>query len=353
VKTCFLDWAESELHVYFFDKKKGKYMLSDAATVPVEGEFIGETVLSAIQSPCDNVFLSIPATQLSIREISFPFHDKSKIKSTISYELEGLLLGNAADYSIDHIITESSEDESRVLALCMEKARLRELISSLSPKGLDPRVITSLDIRIAEGKSDRILSDRVRDREARAQAAREEVMNPTLNLRQDELTYVRDIERFRKVVHLSIALLLVLLLFIGSNMHLRYTSLKEEHAILKKEMSVIYQKAFPEDRKIVDPLRQFRGNLNRLTERKAVLAGVPVLNILRTLAGVERGDIILREFNADEKNIIVKGSSPSFEEVESYRNILSSFFDEVRITDSKTSADEDIIFSIAMKGKQI
>jgi type II secretory pathway component PulL len=352
MKTCFLDWTEDELHVYLFEKKRGKYILSDTATVPMEGEFSVETLPAAIPSSYDNVFLSIPGTQLSIREISFPFHDKSKIKNTISYELEGLLLGNASDYCIDHIIIESSEDESRVLALCMEKARLGELISSLSSAGLDPRVITSLDIRMTEGKSDRILSHMENDAGTREQAAREEVVKPTFNLRQDELSYVRDIERFRKVVHLSLALLLVLLMFIGSNMHLRYISLKEEHSILKKEMSALFQKAFPEERKIVDPLRQFRGNMNRLIEKKAVLAGVSVLNILRTLSEVERGKITLREFNADDKIIIVKGSAPSFEEVESYSNILSSFFDDVRITDSKASADRDVTFSIAMKEKQ-
>lgn len=353
MSTCFLDWTESALHIYTFEKKRGECILSDIRTLPIDGEFDPATLSSVIQSPCDNIFLSVPVTHLSMREVSFPFHDRFKIESTIAYELEGLLLGNTGDYSVDTIITGSSDDTSTVLAVCMEKTRLRDLISSFAAAGFDPKVITSLDIRIAEGKGDRVLFSAERDREVRAEAAREEVMKPTCNLRQDELTYLRDIERVRKVFHLSCILLLVLLLFIGSNIALSHLSLKEEHAFYTREMYDLYQKAFPEDGKIVDPLRQFRGNLNALIEKRAALAGVSALNILRTLAEVNKGDVILREFHAGEKNITIKGSAPSFEEVESYKNNLSASFDDVRITDSKASADEAVIFSIVMKGRPL
>ena len=353
MRTCFIDWTENDLHLYSFEKKKGQFILSDITTVPIEGELSQSTLSSVIRSHYEHIFLSIPANKLSLRELSFPFHDKTKIKDTISYELEGVLLENTGNYSIDHIVAEKTENESIVLAVCIEKKRLREIIDTFSSIGLEPRIVTSLDIRLSGGKSDSIFDNIVVEKEVRAQAAKEELSSPTLNLRQDELSYVKDVERITKTIQLSFLLIFILLLIVGTNTTLRFVSLKEGHTLLKKEIHNVYRKAFPEDKKIIDPVRQFKGNLGKLVEKRSVLAGIPALDTLRSIANLKNNSITLHEFNSGEKNILIKGIAASFEEVESFKDTLPSSFDDVRVTDSNASSDEKIIFSIVMKEKRL
>ncbi len=353
MKTCLIDWTENDLHIYSFEKKRGHFILSDITSVPYEGDLNQDILSSAITSHPENIILSIPVNSLSVREVLFPFNNKTKINDTIAYELEGLLLASTDDYTIDHIVTESTENESRVLAVCIKKRRLSEIIETFSSIGLEPRIITSLDIRLSGGSTDRLINKTFAEKEVRAEAAKEEITSPILNLRKDEFSYVKDLKRIKKTFQLSFILILFLLLIFGINTTFKFISLKEEHTLLKKNIHNAYQKSFPDDRKVLDPVRQFKGNLNRLSEKKSVLAGLDVLDTLRSIANLKSNGIILHEFNADEMNIIIKGTAGSFEEVESYNNSLSISFDNIRITDSKASTDKMISFSMAMKGKQI
>ncbi len=353
MKTCLIDWTENDLHLYSFEKKKGQFILSDITSVPYEGELNQDILSSAITSHPENIILSIPVNSLSVREVLFPFNSKTKINDTIAYELEGLLLTSTDDYSIDHIVTETTEKESRVLAICIKKTKLSEIIETFSSIGLEPRIITCLDIRLSGGSTNRLIDNTFTEKEVRAEAAKEEITSPILNLRKDEFSYVKDLKRIKKTFHLSLILILFLLLIFCANTTFRFISLKEEHTLLKKNIHNVYQKAFPDDRKVLDPARQFKGNLNRLSEKKSVLAGLDVLDTLRSIANIKNNDIILHEFNADEMNILIKGTAGSFEEVESLKNSLSISFDDTRITDSKASTDKNVSFSMVMKGKQI
>lgn len=353
MKTCFIDWTENDLHIYSFERKKGQFILSDITSVPYEGELNQDILSSAITSRPENIILSIPVNSLSLREITFPFNNKTKINDTIAYELEGLLLAGTDDYSIEHIVKETTENESRVLAVCIKKTRLGEIIETFSSIELEPRIITSLDIRLSGGSTDRLINNTFNEKEVRAEAAKDEIKIPIFNLRKDEFSYVKDFKRIKKTMQLSLILILFLLLIFGTNTTYKYISLKKEHTLIKKKIYNVYQKAFPDDRKILDPARQFKGNLNRLSEKISVLAGLDVLNTLRNIASLKNNSIILHEFNADEINILIKGTAGSFEEVESYKSSLTISFDDIRITDSKASTDKNVSFSMVMKGKQI
>jgi len=353
MKTCLIDWTENDLHIYSFEKKKGQFILSDIISVPLEDELNQDILSSAITSHPENIILSIPVNSLSVREVTFPFNSKSKINATIAYELEGLLLAGTDDYSIDHIVTETTENESRVLAICINKIKLSEIIETFSSTGLEPRIITSLDIRLSGGSTDRLINKTFTEKEVRAEAAEEEIKSPIFNLRKDEFSYVKDFKRIKKTIQLSFILILFLLLIFSTNSTFKFISLKEEHTLIKKKIHNVYQKAFPDDKKVLDPARQFKGNLKRLNEKISVLAGIDVLDTLRSIANLKNNGIILHEFNADEMNILFKGTAGSFEEVESFKNSLSISFDDIRITESKASTDKNISFSIVMKEKQI
>ncbi|MBI5675491.1 MAG: PilN domain-containing protein [Nitrospirae bacterium] len=351
--TGFIDWTGKELHLYIFKKRSGNYSLEETKSLPLENELDQSSISSLVKGNFENVCLSLPISILSLREMSFPFSDRKKIKETIAYELEGTLLGNVNDYSIDYMITGTAENAAKVLAVCIEKRRLREIIDIFSSSGLEPKLITSIDLRLTGGDSVKLLKGSIADTEIRAEAARKDLSEQSINLRQDDLAYKKDIEETRKTLQLSAFLLLILLLMFLTNTMITFSSLKKEQKSLSKNIQIVYQTAFPEDKKVVDAVRQFKGNINTLKKKNAVLGGTPVLDILQSIANLKNKNITLHEFSADENNITVKGSAASFEEVESFKTALSSGFENAKVSESSASADKKINFTIIMKEKAI
>ncbi|GBE05518.1 GspL periplasmic domain protein [bacterium BMS3Abin10] len=348
MKTGFIDWTEGKLSFYVFEKKGGKYTLIDTISRPLEGG-LSQAVLSSLAAPrVEHVYLSVPADLLSLRELDFPFSDKDKIKDTISFELEGLLLGDTSEYSIDHVVTELTESGSRALAVCVEKTKLREVIDLFSSVGLEPVMVSSIDLRLSGKNAEKLFDSTVADEQTRARAAGEELAAPTINLRQGDLAYKGDIERIKKSLRVTAVLVMIFLLMFGADIATKRISLKKQNSLLTKEISSLFREAFPEDKKIVDVSRQFSANLKILKGKKAILAGMPVLDILLQITELQKEDITLGEFNIDKAGIIIKGSASSFENVDSFKSALSSAFTEVKVLDSESLPDKKITFSIIM-----
>ncbi len=351
MKTGFLDWTENNINLYVFDKRAGLYNLIDSSSLPLEGKLNPETLKSLPTAGCEDFFLSIPADLLTLREQSFPFSGREKIRDTLSYELEGILLGSVSDYSVDHLVTESFDVGAKVLAVCLEKKKLKEIINVFSAANIEPRVITSLDLRLSGGRSEILIEETFSDNKKRAEEAGAEILNPSINLRQDELSYMGDIVKFARKLRATIILLLILATVLAANSTLGLITMSEEQRLLGNKIDSAYRQVFPEDKKIIDPERQFKGNVNMLLKKKAALGGIPVIDILRDIALQKSRDITLHEFNADGKNIIMKGAARSFEDVESLKDTLSSFFKQVKVTDSDAAADKKINFTIIMQEK--
>jgi type II secretory pathway component PulL len=146
----------TKVSLYLFDRKGNQYIHRDTVSVPLEGELNQSSLTDLVKPNIDKIYLSIPLNLLSLRELNFPFNDKAKIKETLPYELEGIILGNTGDYVFDHYIIESSGDSSRVLAACIERTRLKEIIDLLASVGLDPASITSLDLRLIQNRIDEL-----------------------------------------------------------------------------------------------------------------------------------------------------------------------------------------------------
>lgn len=349
MKTGFIDWTGSELTLYSFEKKGRAYELSAKESVTLDGDPDPSSLARLAKAGIHDIHLSLPIEMLTLREQDFPFDDSSKISDTIAFELEGVLLGSTDDYSIDHIIIESGSSGSRVLAVCMEKARLEEIIGSLSAAGLDPKVITSLDICISGGNTGAILEEAVTDKDVRAEAAAGFISAPPINLRQDEIAYTGDIEKFREKLRSTALLLLVLVMILGLNTSLSMIDENNTNNFLMTEIERAYRSVFPEDRKIIDIERQFAGNIKRLEEKKNALIGLPVLDILRTIAERKDNGITLNEFTADSDKIVIKGIAGSFENVDSLKSALSTVFRGVKVMDSGAGAGSEINFTIMMQ----
>jgi type II secretory pathway component PulL len=351
LRTGFLDWTENKLDFYLFDRQGSKTTLLDSRSVQIEDKVDSSILKSVINKKTDELYLSVPMDSFTLRELQFPFSDKSKINNTISYELDGILLGSINDYIIDHIIIDTTDVETRVLAVCLEKSKLQEMISMFSELDMEPKVITSIDLRLSEGNTDKLFDEPVTDSELRATAAGQELLNPSINLRQHELSYQGDIERFIIKLRLTAILAIAAFSILSASSIFSIVNLNNEHDSLTKGMHDTYRATFPEDKKIIDIGRQFKGKLKVLTEKKAALGSLPVLDILHTIAMNKKEIITLYEFNADGKNLVIKGAAKSFEDVESLKNTLASLFKGVKVIESGTSSDNKIIFTILMQEK--
>lgn len=351
MKTGFIDWTENALNFYTFEKQSGQYQLTDSSSFSLEGEIDIDTLKSLPSAGCDNICLSLPLNLLALREQTLPFSDRDKISDTIPFELEGVLLGSINDYVMDHIVIESNETGSRVLAVCIEKARIKKIIDIFSSADIEPKRITSLDARLSEGRSEVLLEATISDPAVRAEAARQEVSDPFINLRRNDLAYMGDVVKFVGRLRLTAMLLLILMLVLAVNFTFIFMNKKKENQMLSDQIEVFYRQVFPEDKNIVDAGRQFKGNINMLIKKKSALGGVPVLDIMKDMAEQDSDSITLNEFSADGKNIIIKGTADSFEDVETLKNRIAALYKEVKVTDSGATADKKINFTIVMQEK--
>lgn len=371
----FIDWTEEKITFSLFNKKGKQYTLADTVSVPVEGRLNNSVLIPLAKPGIERIHLSIPVNLLTIRELSFPFSNKNKIKDTIPYELEGMVLGDVSEYSIDYIIkdlsapvdssapvdlsapvdssalADKSASGSQVLAVCIEKTKLREILDLFSSAGLEPVSVTSIDLRFSVKNIEMLFESALLGEKIRAEAAREDIANPLINLRQNEFAYKGDIDRIKSSLRFTAVLASVLLLLLGLDLTLKLISLKNENNLLTNEINTLYLKTFPDEKKIVDAIRQFKGNFNVIRGKKAVLGGVPVLDAMLNIADLKNRNITLNEFSADEEKIIIKGSAASFENVDAFKNTLASSFKEIKIMDSEASPDKKIRFSIIMKEK--
>ncbi|MBC8412372.1 hypothetical protein H8E50_01710 [bacterium] len=89
--------------------------------------------------------------------------------------------------------------------------------------------------------------------------------------------------------------------------------------------------------------------MNALVKQKDTLAGIELLEILKIIANKKDAGLLLHEFSADNRNIIIKGTALSFEEIEKARNSLATAFAGAKVIDSKAGSDGRISFTIIME----
>lgn len=349
MKTGMIDWTDHSLTLFIFLKKGNQYEQVDTRSAALENGLTPDVLRSVIPADLEEIHLSIPISLLTLRKHAFPFSEREKIRDTIAFELDGVLLGSPDDYAIDHIVTGEHDTGSEVLAVCLEKTKLREIIDIFASAGAEPGVVTSIDLGLSGGRHDNLLDKTDGDASKRADAAQREVANPTVNLRLGELAYTGDIDRIRQRLKWSALLILIFFALIGAHTSLKYLTARNENRSLSRQIETLYRGVFPEDKKIVDAARQFRANVNVVNKKRDLLLGIPVLDILRSLALQKDTRATLHEFSADSKNIVIKGTTGSFEDVEAVKNSLLGHFSDVRVSDSKATADNKISFTIIMQ----
>lgn len=353
MKTGFIDLLDNSINFYVYEKTGSDFELSDTSSSAIDHDVTVESLSPVLEAGIDELFLSLPLSYLTLREITFPFSDAAKINDILVYELDGLLLGNVNDYSIDHVVIETHDGSSRVKAVCIKKSKLREILDIFSSAGLDPKVITSIDLWLYGGNGENILGTPIGDKTIRGETAKQELLKPSINLRQHELSYTGDIDRIKKGLRMTMSLVLLLFIIIAAGSAYRLYAVNSDYRDLSNRMRTYYKSIFPEDNKIVDPLRQFQGKLKELQNKKAVLGGIPVLEPLKNIAELTGNTITLTEFSADAQRLLIKGTAGDFQKVDELKAALAAIFGGVKVLDSKAVSDREVAFSMTMQEKSL
>lgn len=351
-KSIFIDIQERELSTYIFEVKGNKYEIEESKKYPFshKNDFSIDTVTENIE----NAYLSLPLNSLNFRVIDLPFSDKDRIREVLPFELDGMILGGSEKVVFDDIIVGKSDNTYQVLAVFLDKKNIREILEKLKSQNIDPVFITSLELKtlVKDFNLTKLLSPLPLEDKERIALAVEEIKNPTINLRRNEFSYTRDVEKTRKSLKLTAVLCTMIVLVIAGDILFRILSSKQETAFLRNEIRKSYLELFPEEKNIMNELHQLKAHIKELKGREGVFIGVKPLNVLSELAQIEKEDARFNEVTIDRGKLTFRGEAGSLSAVQQLQEKLGKYFDEVSISDSKASVQGATLFTITAKERE-
>jgi hypothetical protein len=197
--------------------------------------------------------VSLPLEMLDFRMLELPFSEPARVREVLPFELDGLILGGTEGVVVDALVLKEPEGEKhRVLAVFVEREKIRALLGRLSELGLDPRAITSVELAHAvkisteTGELGRMLLEPSALAEPdRPAAAHAELSDLTINLRRGDFAYTRDIEKTRRSMMFTVLALILLLLILAGDLGLRTLKLGKQAAGLESQIVSLYSGMFP------------------------------------------------------------------------------------------------------------
>ena len=353
-KAGFIDlengWTgNTALAVHVFDGGEGSYAFEK--TVEISPDTSAGAALDGVEDFC----LGLPLRVLNFRILGLPFSDRQKLKGTIPFELDGLILGGSETIVFDSVLLGESDSGFDVLAVYIEKKSLRDILGKLAAMGIDPRVVTSVDVRHAldggrDGLGSHLIDPDLLSAEERRDTAAKELAAPAFNLRTGPFAYMRDEETLRKRFTTTVVLSLLLALLINADLAFRLISAKKESGALKKEVRTIYSGLFPDEKKITDEVYQIKSHMKELREKEDLLTGVSPLRLIKDLSQRKMPGVRLDELSVDKDLITMKGEAVAMDRLDELKTRLADFLSDVSISDIKTSPDGKLRFTAVARG---
>ncbi len=351
-KSIFFDIKKGELETYIFEVKQGRYEIKDSKKYPVHNRY--DFSIDGLTEDVENAYLSMPISSLNFRVIDLSFSDKDKIREVLPFELDGMILGGTDKVVFDDIIVGKSNDKYQVIAVYVEKTVINDILKKLRSYNIDPKFITSIELKniLKEFSLAKLLTPEEIKDEDRVALAIEEIKKPTINLRRDEFLYTRDIEKTKKSLRVTALLVILLVLILSADLLLKIISTRQEITSLKNDMRKKYQDIFPGEKNIQNELYQLKSHMKELKNKEEFFVGVNPLNLLLNLSQIDKQGFDFNEITADRRNLTLKGESPSLSDIQQVKVKLERFFDEVNISDSRSSMQGNMLFTITAKEKR-
>lgn len=350
-RIFFIDIQERVLARYVFEAKGGGYTVEDKKEFPLPDPF---DIPADVSEKMETVYLSLPLGSLNFRVLDLPFSDTERIREVLPFELDGMILGGAERVIFDTVVIGKTDGAYQVLAIYIEKKRLRTILDKLNVHGIDPVCVTSLELgHVLQGFSPSKLVPLVSiPDDERMVLAGEEIKRPTVNLRRNEFSYTRDTEKTRKSLTMTVVLCAMIALILGAAVLYKIAVSGREIMLIKNEMRKSYLELFPGERNVMNELHQIKAHLRELRGREGVFIGMKPLDLLSDLASIEREGAVFYEMSMEKEKLTFRGEAGSFSEVQRLQEKLKKYFDEVAISDSKASVQGKTLFTITAKEKE-
>ncbi|MCX7913030.1 MAG: hypothetical protein N2511_00440 [Thermodesulfovibrionales bacterium] len=333
-------------HLYIFQQTNNNYELIRVIKEPHRESF-KEAV---------DYYLSLPITLLNFRILEFPFSDKEKLRKVIPFELDNLIIHSGSKVVFDFKTLNVMEDKNKILVIFVEKNILSSILDKLSPLGIVPYLISSIELsKILREKVDNLAYELISpveiSGEDRIKAVKEELISPIFNLKTGDFAYTKDLEIFLRKLQLTITLIIVLVFVINLILGVRIFTTHRDISLIKNQMRNIYSTTFPEDRKIFDELHQMKSHLKNIKEKADILIGVSPLEHLLKMSEKKINGITIEELNFEREFFTIKGEANSLVNLDELKKNLSEKYQEVSISETKTVAQNKILFTMLIREK--
>jgi type II secretory pathway component PulL len=306
-------------------------------------------------------FLSLPLSLLNFRMLRLPWAEPEKIRDTLPYELEGLVLGSPEDYVLDFAVLGEQDGGHGVLVACLEKKTLRGILEALAGAGMDPRAVCSVQAAAVletapspEALPGLLLEGVKIDERQRLLLAFKEMESPRVNLRRGEFSYTRETERVKRSLRLAALGAVLLALVLAGDLSLKAHAFKRDAARLEAQIMESYRTAFPSEKPASAQGLGYkmRARLSQLRAEDEALTGVDPLAVLMELQGAGLKGAVLREISMEKEVLVLKGEAATLSQVEHARSRLGELYPEVNLTGTGQSARDKVDFTITARGKK-
>jgi hypothetical protein len=350
--TLFIDIKDSEVETYLFDSRRNSYEFKEKKTYSLSGN--RDFSLDPVAGTVENTYVSLPLSSLNFRVLTLPFVQKDKVRDVLPFELDGIILGGSEKVVFDAVPLGNSGSSSEILAVYTEKQIIGELLRKLKTYNADPVCVTSLELRKAlQGfSSEKLLTLSPLEEQERVSLAVEEIKTPTVNLRRDEFAYTREIEKTKKSLKWTAILVLLFALLISADLLLNIFSVRSEIAAVKNDMRKKYQEVFPGEKNIINELHQMKSHIKELKTDEELYVGISPLATILKISDLDRQGVVFHELSFDRKNMSFKGEAPSLTDVQKMKDRMDALFEGVTISDSKSSSQGRMLFTITAGEKK-
>lgn len=351
MKSLFIDIKDNETRCYFFSVKNSRFEHIKTKVYSGAGNYIFDIKNSG---NIDGVILSLPLKILNFRVLELPLKDKDKILEVLPFELEGMILGGSDRVIIDAVVLNKSDTKYRVLAVYIEKSVLGKILSDLKISSLEPSLVTSIELRdvLNDFSTEKLINPFDIDDAKRIKYAMEEIINPSINLRRGEFVFKQHIEETKKGLKVASILLLLILFTISADIIFQLYTTRSEISNIKKELRKQYLELYPQEKNVVNEYYQLQSHLKELIDKNNYLSGISALNTLNVLSQIDRKSTIFNELMIEKGNLILKGEADNLNDIQQIKDNLSRNFENVVISDSKSSLQNKMLFTITASEKK-
>ncbi len=351
MKSLFIDIKNNETKCYLFSVKNGRFEHMETKTYSGTEDYLyGLKNYSNI----DEVNISLSLNMLNFRILEMPFKDRGKILEVLPFELEDMILGGVDKVIMDAVVLNKTDNKYKILAVYVEKSLLGKILSELKTLSLDPSLITSIELRSILNKfsTEKLINPVDIGDAERIKYAIEELINPSINLRKGEFVFRQHIEETRKGLKIASILLLLIFLVISADIFFQLYVTRTEISGIKKDLRKQYLELYPQEKNVINEYYQLQSHLKELIDRNSYLSGISALNTLKTLSQIERKSAIFNELIIERGILTLKGEADNLNDIQQVRDRLSQYFENVIISDSKSSLQNKMIFTITALEKK-